>query len=95
MVEPGTISLLTLDLHPSNFVIGFKPINTTVDQLIKKSVADHDPEKYYKERIVDSRWERFYGHQPLCLPDGAPFTLENMVVKICDFGHGLPFFEVS
>jgi hypothetical protein len=95
MVEPGTISLLTLDLHPSNFVIGFKPINTTVDQLIKKSVADHDPEKYYKERIVDSRWERFYGHQPLCLPDGAPFTLKNMVVKICDFGHGLPFFEVS
>jgi len=61
MVEPGTISLLTLDLHPSNFVIGFKPINTTVDQLIKKSVAEHDPETHYKERIVDSRRERFYG----------------------------------
>ena len=66
-----------------------------LDQLIKKSVAEHDQEKHYKERIVDSRRERFYAPQPLCLADGAPFTLENMVVKICDFGHGLPFFEVS
>jgi hypothetical protein len=65
---------LTLDLYPLNFLIGFKPIIATVDQLIKKSVPVEDPEKHYRNfRIVDSR-EQFYGSQPVCLADGAPFN---------------------
>jgi hypothetical protein len=86
---------LTLDLHPLNFLIGFKPISTTVDQLIKKSVPEEDPEKHYRNRIVDSREERFYGSQPLRLADGAPFNLEDMCVKIFDFGHGISILNLG
>jgi|SRR5579871_439526 len=78
-----------LDLHASNFVIGFGPANSTLDQILAKSCAvEDDPETYYDERAVDSRTERIYISQPLSFADGQSFLLEDMSVKITDFGRG-------
>lgn len=79
---------LILDLHASNFILGFDPTNTTVEQLVAKSAPVEDPESYFDERKVDSKTERIYISEPLSFADGDPFILENMSVKIADFGCG-------
>jgi hypothetical protein len=85
------------DIRSSSFELSHwvQTYNTTVDQLIKESVPEEDPEKHYRNRFVDSREERFYGSQPLCLADGAPFKLEDICVKICDFGHGISILDLG
>jgi hypothetical protein len=51
-------------------------------------VPAEDPETYFDERKVDSRMERIYISQPLSFADGESFILEDMLVKLADFGHG-------
>jgi serine/threonine protein kinase len=85
---------LILDLHASNFIIGFDRTRVTVDQLIANTVKVEDPETYFDERKVDSRTERIYISEPLSFADGGSFILEDMSVKIADFGCGSFICEV-
>ena len=95
MVNTVLSVAIYVDLHVSNFVLGFSPPNETVENIVVNSAAPvDDPETYFDERKVDSKMERIYISQPLTLADEEPFILEIIAVKITDFGYGFIHFTV-
>ena len=73
---------------------------TARELLAKDRSADiyGDPATAFSEYTVDTAGEkiRVYYSQPICiLADGDLFSLDDIIVKISDFGKGNPNMEYS
>jgi hypothetical protein len=83
--------LLTFDFHAPNYLVTFQFIPPTVSELLIKDNAKGNPETNYVDyaNVSTGHESRIYRSQPLDLiPDGDTFSLDNLQVKIADFGKG-------
>jgi hypothetical protein len=88
------------DFHPKNFLLGFDSTPLTVKELLAKDKAFSiygDPAETYSEyNVGDGVMVRVYLSQPICLfSDGDSLPLDDLVVKIADFGKGILIFDTS
>jgi serine/threonine protein kinase len=88
------VPLLTfVDFHPKNLLLGFGLTPITVRELLAKdnafSIYGDPAEVYHLYDVGDGVMVRVYVSQPICLfSDGDPLPLDDLVVKIADFGNG-------
>lgn len=88
-------SNLILDVHPRNFLVSFRSTPLTLSELL---AGDHSVSIYgtesanaYFEWSPGPEYEkvRIYTSHPICrFLDGEAFALDDIVIKIADFGKG-------
>jgi hypothetical protein len=92
-------SSLTIDLHAPNYLVTFQFIPSTMFQLLIKDnavKAKENPKTLYNDYVNASTGQeiRIYRSQPLDLmSEGEIFSLDNMKIKIADFGKGTQIYH--
>jgi hypothetical protein len=87
-------ALLTIDFHAPNYLITLQSIPTTITELLMKDNAAksmNSPETDYVEytNAATGQKNKIYRSQSLDLIlDGEVFCLDDIIVKITDFGKG-------
>jgi hypothetical protein len=92
-------NLCFIDFHPKNFLLSFGCTPLTVRELLARDKAFSiygDPTEACWEAESDGVKIRMYQSQPICFfSDGDPLPLQDLVIKVADFGKGIPIFGTS
>jgi serine/threonine protein kinase len=81
---------LIIDFHVKNFLVGLKAATPlTVSEVLAQDKSIHTLTSDYMSLKTDNNLRVYYS-QPLCgFLDGESFAVENIIIKIADFGKGM------
>lgn len=92
VVHNGTDDINTsniTDLHLRNLLFKFGPSDMTLGELLRKDKNSGEPENFGIYTLDDGRQVKYFQSHPLHgFGVGDQIRLDDMIIKIADFGHG-------